>query len=228
MEDLMRKISILLAILIFSTNMLAQVQTDKQLWTNVDFIVGLKKEKDSNGKTFDRIAMNLSLINRFGDDISRPVDQRIGATFDFRVNKFLTLSAGYLYQKATPSKTIKNYESRLSFAATLSKRFGNINLKTRQQIEHKFRNGREDNKNYRPLFQANYFVVKNDKELFSPFVSNESYYDTLSKSWNRNEFRAGITKSLNKKVSADFYYIRLDTKTLDANGLGLGLRFKLR
>jgi hypothetical protein len=225
----MKSSFLLIGILLFaSADGFAQLPSDGQIWTSVDFVIGIKKEKDKKGKEFDRIALNLTGIDRFGDSFSRPVDQRLGMFLDFRVNKFLTITPGYLYQKASPLKTGQNYESRLSIAANLNRRWKDWNFKTRQQIEHKFRNGRQDNQNYRPLFQINYFVKRKKKDLLSPFVSNEGYYDTLAKTWSRNEFRAGASRALNKRLSADFFYIRVDTRPVNVNGFGIGLKVKLR
>ncbi len=213
---------------LFGENTHGQTKSDGQFWATADFTVGLKKGKDQKGKSFDKIALLFSGIDRFGDTVSRPVDQRLGVFLDFRVNKFLTITPGYLYQKAAPLRTNKNFETRLSIAATLNKRKGDFNFRTRQQLEHKFRHNRADNQNYRPLFQVNYFVKRDKKELFSPFVSEEGYYDSLSKTWVRNEFRVGVARTLNKNISADFYYIRVNTKPLRVNGFGIAIKVKLR
>jgi hypothetical protein len=225
----MKKLNIIIGIIfIFSVTVFAQTPTEGQLWTNTDFVFGLKKGKDANGKEFDKISLVLGGILRFGNNVSRKVDERIYATLDFRVNKFLNITTGYLHQKSTPFKTTHNEESRFVLAGILNKRTKNFNFRFREQYEYKFRNGRANTQNFRELIQLNYYLKHNKKDLFSPFIGNEFYYDTLSKSWNRNEFRAGITRNFSKKVSADFYYIRLDSKTVNGNGLGLALKFKLR
>jgi Protein of unknown function (DUF2490) len=225
----MKKIGFVIGLFfIFSMIAVAQVPTEGQLWTNADFVIGLKKGKDVKGKEFDKISLILTGILRFGNNISREVDDRASAIFDFRVNKFFNITSGYLHQKSAPFRRSRNEESRFVIAGTLNKRVQNFNFRFREQYEHKFRNNRLDTNNYRTLFQVNYFLKRKNKDLFSPFIGNESYYDTFSKSWNRNEFRAGITRAFTKRFSADFYYIRLDSKTVNGNGLGIGLKFKLR
>jgi hypothetical protein len=225
----MKKIGFIIGFFfVFSMIAVAQVPTEGQLWTSSDFVIGLKKGKDTNGKEFDKVSLVLTGIARFGNDVSRLTDQRVSATLDLRLNKYLNASVGYLHQKASPFKTTRTEESRLVLAATLNKRMKDFNFRFREQYEYKFRNGRANTQNFRELVQLNYYLKHNKKDLFSPFVGNEFYYDTLSKSWNRNEFRAGITRNFTKRVSADFFYIRLDSKTVNGNGLGIGLKFKLR
>ena len=201
---------------------------DTQIWTSVQFVVGLKKGKDAKGKEIDKLALLLEGHDRFGDDVSRQVDQRVAAFLEYRFSNFFRLTSGYLYQKATPLKTGRNYESRLSIAGTFDKKLGEVNLRTRQMVERKFRNSRQDTTNYRPLFQASFPIKANKTEIFSPFVANESYYDTVSKKWSRNEFKAGITRKLSNRFSADFFYIRVDTRPLNINGFGVHLKVKLR
>lgn len=225
----MKKFGIPLLFVLFCGSLCAQsLPEDKQIWTITQFVVGLKKGKDSAGKQIDKLALLVDLIGRFGDDVSRPVDQRAAAFLEYRFSKFFRLTSGYLYQKSTPLRTGKNYESRFSIAGTFDKKAGEVNLRSRLMAERKFRNSRADTTNYRFLFQAGIPVKYNKKELFVPYVSNESYYDTLSKTWSRNEFRAGATRKLNNRLIADVYYIRVDTRPFNINGLGLALRVKIR
>ncbi len=215
-------------LLIFSGTASAQIPTEGQLWTNADLVVGLKKSKDSKGKQFDRISLVVTGVLRFGNNVSRVIDDRIGVSLDFRFNKFFDLAAGYLHQKSSPLKTIHNEESRFVINGTLNKRVENFNFRFREQYEYKFRNRRTDTQNFRELVQINYFLKHHGKDVISPFVANEFFYDTLAKKSNRKEFRAGITRNLSKKISADFFYIRLDSTTINANGLGIGFRYKIR
>lgn len=219
----------MLILLVLTVNISAQdLPEDGQIWTSVQFVIGLKKGKDAKGREIDKFALLLEGIDRFGDNASRPVDQRVAAFVEYRAANFFRLTGGYLYQKSAPLKTGQNYESRLSIAGTFDRRLGIFNLRTRQMVERKFRNSRADTTNYRPSFQASFPVRSGETELFSPFVNNESYYDTLSKSWTRNEFRAGLTRKLTNRLAADFYYIRVDTRPLNINGFGVHLKVKLR
>lgn len=225
----MQKIIVPLILLVFCSFAQAQkLPEDTQIWTSTQFVVGLKKGKDKKGKEIDKLALLLELTNRFGDDVSRPVDQRAAAFLEYRFSNFFRLTSGYLYQKATTLRTGKNYESRFIIAGTFDRKAGDINLRSRIMAERKFRNSRADTTNYKFLLQAGIPVKYNKKEIFAPYVANEAYYDTLSKTWSRNEFKVGLTRKLTTRLTGDIYYIRVDTRPFNINGLGLHLRVKIR
>jgi Protein of unknown function (DUF2490) len=225
----MKKIIILFGLIpLLSAAIFSQAPTDKQIWTSADFVIALKKGNDENGKEVDKISLVLSGVARFGSNVSRSVDERFGAALDFRVNKFLNVSGGYLHQRYKPFITSRSEESRIFVAGILNKRTKNFNFRFREQYDHKFRNNRVNTQNIRTFGQINYYLKHNKKDLFSPFLSYENYYDTLTKSKSRTEFRSGITRNFSKKVSADFFYIRLGTPVVNANGFGIGLKFKIR
>lgn len=225
----MQKIILPLILLVFCSFAQAQnLPEDKQIWTSTQFVVGLKKGKDKKGKEIDKVALLVDLIGRFGDDVSRPVDQRVAASLEYRFSNFFRLTSGYLYQKAAPLRTGKNYESRFIIAGTFDRKAGEVNLRSRIMLERKFRNSRADTTNYKFLLQAGIPVKYKKKEIFAPYVANEAYYDTLSKTWSRNEFKVGLTRKLTNRLTGDIYYIRVDTRPLNINGLGLHLRVKIR
>ncbi|MEO6587895.1 MAG: hypothetical protein ABIP06_01090, partial [Pyrinomonadaceae bacterium] len=59
--------------------------------------------------------------------------------------------------------------------------------------------------------------IKSDgKEVFSPFVADEPFYDFREKAWTRNEFSAGISKDFvgkffgaakDRKITTEFFYM---------------------
>lgn len=212
---------------IFSTDIIAQT-SDSQWWNDAQLIVPLKIGRDKNNKKFDKIVLNLDGIVRLGRDVSFPVDSRFAAGVDFRVNKFLKISPGYLYQRFEQIPRQRSYETRLSLAANLEKKFDLLTLRHRSMFEYKFRNSRPDTETYRARFQAAYSLKRREKEIFAPFVSEERFYDFQQRKWNRNEFYAGITRKLTPKVSLDVFYIRLDSTTVDANALGTTLKIRIR
>lgn len=225
----MRKIIASIIVLLSCSALQAQnLPEDTHIWTSTQFVVGLKKGKDKKGKEIDKVALLVDLINRFGDNVSRPVDQRVAASIEYRFSNFFRLTSGYLYQKAAPLRIGKNYESRFVIAGTFDRKAGDVNLRSRIMAERKFRNSRADTTNYRFLLQAGIPIKYNKKELFAPYIANEPYYDTLSNTWSRNEFKVGLTRKLTTRLTGDIYYIRVDTRPFNINGLGLHLRVKIR
>ena len=217
---------LLVSLLIFSTESFAQ-KSDFQSWNDLQLIAPLKTVKDQKNKNVDQIVLILDGVVRLGRDVSFPVDNRLAATLDFRVNRYLKLSTGYLYRKFEQIPNRKSYESRLSFAANLEKRFNLLTLRHRSMFEYRFLNSRPNIKVYRPRFQAAYALKRAGREIFAPFVSEELFYNLETGKRFRNDFYAGISRKLTRKFSIDIFYVRLDTTPVNANAIGTTLKIRL-
>ncbi|MGI8469225.1 MAG: DUF2490 domain-containing protein [Pyrinomonadaceae bacterium] len=222
----MKLFFLFLILFVFSTETFAQ-KSDYQSWNDLQLILPLKTVKDSKNKKVDKIVLNLDGVLRLGRNVSFPVDDRVSASLDFRVNKFLKLSPGYLYQRFEQIPHQRSYATRLSFAANLEKKFDLFSLRHRSMFEYRFQNFRPNTQVYRARFQIAYSLKHKEKEIFAPFVSEERFYDFQLHKANRNEFYAGITRRLTPKVSLDLFYIRLDAKPVNANALGTNLKIRL-
>jgi hypothetical protein len=207
----------------------SSARTEFQEWNEVQLIYPLKQEKNKKGKTFDRVTATFSGIFRFGQrNLSQIVDSRAGLTLDFRVNKFVHAYAGYQYKTDENLPNTRSFEQRLSFALGLEKTWQKFTFKERNMYERSFRVHRTDSNRYRQRFQVSYSITKKDKELFAPYISEEGYWDLDARTWVRNEFYAGITKKFTKKISMDFYYIKLDVLPVNAHGVGTTLKIRLK
>jgi Protein of unknown function (DUF2490) len=232
-SDKMKKSIVLVALCIvclFSQTTFSQTsrKSEFQSWNEVQLILPLVRGKDSKGKSFDRITATFGGIKRIGRSNLDFLDNRYGVVFDFRVNKYLSLLTSVLYRKDELVKNRRNYETRLDFGLTLSKTIKKITFKDRNEFEHRFRNSRIDTNLYRNRLQISYPVKYKEKEIFSPFVSEEGYFELKSKTWVLNDFYAGITRKLTPKISLDLAYIRSDGKPVNVNGFSVGLKIKLR
>ena len=204
-------------------------ESDFQFWNETQFIVPLIKSKDKKGKDFERVTFFLSGTLRFGRNYTQFVDERIGFGFDFKINKYLTLTPSYLYRTAQPYQNRKEFESRFRFAATLENKWTRVSVRDRNLIEYRMRNSRADSVRYRNKLQFNFPIHKNKKEIFAPFVADEIFYDFHDKAWTRNELTLGISKKFSPAFSADFFYLyqRNRGNVLRViNALGVNLKFK--
>jgi hypothetical protein len=197
-------------------------------WNEVQLIVPLVRDKDENGKTIDRLTATFSGILRLGRSGPDVVDARTGVALDYRVSKYVTLNSAVLYRRDENVKDVSRYETRLDFGITLSKSLKNFTFRNRNMYEHRFRNNRGDTDLYRNRIQVSYPIRHNDKELFTPFISEEGYYNLTDKNWAQNEFLAGISRKLNQRTTVDVAYIRNDTRPTNVNGLSITLKIKLR
>jgi len=198
-----------------------------QSWNEVQLIVPLVRSKDDKGKSINRVTATFSGILRLGRT-NDAVDRRTSVTFDFRVNRYLSLVSGVLYRKDELVKNSPHTETRLDAGAVLSATWHNFSIRDRNLFEHRFRNSRADTNLYRQRVQISHPLKHNGKTLFSPFISEEGYYDIGAGAWVQNEFYAGITRSISKKTAVDIAYVRNDSKPANVNGLSLTLKITLR
>jgi hypothetical protein len=199
-----------------------------QSWNERQLILPIVQTKDYKGKNIDKVTATFNGILRIGRKNFDFLDNRAGVTLDFRVNKYLSLLTGTLHRKDELVENVRRYETRLDFGATLSKNWGKFSFRDRNMFERRFRNGRADINLYRQRIQANYLIKHKNKLIFSPFVSEEGYFDLGSKIWLQNEFFAGITRVLNRKTSIDIAYVRNDSRPVNVNGLSLNLKIRLK
>jgi len=206
----------------------APLPSQFQSWNEIQLILPLAGGKDAKGKSIDKATATFNGIARIGRSSLDFVDSRAGAAIDFWVNRYFSLVTGALYRRDEIVKGIRRYETRLNGGAVFSKTFHNFTFRDRNLFEHRFRNGRIDTNLYRQRIQVSHPVKYNKKEIFSPFVSEEGYYDLHSKIWIQNEFYAGITRRLNSKTAIDIAYLRSDTRPVNVNGIFVNLKIKLR
>ena len=194
-------------------------QADNQQWTDVQLAVPVTTQFD----------FNLLGTLRLGRDISRPVDERVGAGFTFRVNKYVSVSPNYLHIGMQPFAGRRVWENRLTFPVQLRFTVGKFRLGDRNQIERRIRNSGVRSTRYRNRFQIEH-TIGSDKLALSLFVADEVFYDWSVNRWVRNRFSVGAIKVFNKHFTQDFYYLRQNDGVSvpgDINVIGTSLRFRL-
>src|SRR5215204_539813 len=140
---------------------------------------------------------------RLGREISRPVDERVGVGFAFRVGKYLTVIPNYLHIRTQPFANRHLYENRLSVASTVRFPVGRFTLSDRNLIERRLRHPGGDSTRYRNRLQVDH-PVGPAKHKLSLFVSDEVFYDWSFDEWVRNRFAVGVTKAYQNISTATF------------------------
>ena len=194
-------------------------QTDNQQWTDVQLAVPVTTQFD----------FNLLGTLRLGRDITHPVDERVGAGFTFRVNKYITVSPNYVHIGMQPFAGRRVWENRLTFPVQLRFNVGDFRLSDRNQFERRLRNSGVHSTRYRNRFQVEH-PVGSDKLALSLFIADEVFYDWTVDRWVRNRFSVGGSKVFNKHFTQDFYYLRQNDGVSipgDLNVIGTTLRFRL-
>lgn len=199
-----------------------------QSWNELQVIVPLIRTKGTDGKKVDRLFATFSGTMRFGRRPVEDVDDRAGAMFEVRIRKYLYLVSGVTVRRDEIVNNVPRSETRLDLGATFVKSLDGFNVKDRNLFERRFRSGRSNTSFYRNRLQVAHPVRREGKVLFTPFISNEVYYDLTEGRWAQNEFFAGVSRALSRKVSLDIAYLRNNTKPVNANGIGLALRIDFR
>ena len=208
--------SLLLLILLVSGASAQSVdRTDNQLWTDVQLAAPVTKSFD----------FNILGTLRLGRDINRPVDERVGAGFTWKIGKYWTVAPNYLHIGMQPVRGRKIWENRLTLPVTLRFNLDKFRLSDRNQFEHRIRNSGLRTNRYRNRFQVEHPVGP-----LSLYVADEVFYDWAVDRWVRNRFTIGASKVFDKHFTQEFYYLRQNDGVSvpgDLNVIGTTLRFRL-
>ncbi len=210
----------------FSASAQTRFESDFQVWNDTQVIVPLTEKKDWN--------FVLWTFGRFGNNVSKTTDARIGGVITKKVNKYVTLGGGYLYRYSNPTFTRSRYESRYLGLANLTvplSKDKKWTLVNRNLVQYEERYSRPNATVVRNRFWVKREVTVGKKKI-EPFVSFETFYDFRLKDIARYRTQAGITHKFNNRFSADFYYVRQvetgnRTRPGTLNGIGTSFRVNL-
>jgi len=194
-------------------------QTDNQFWSDFQLAVPVTRQID----------FNILGTLRLGRDVSRPVDERVGAGFSFKVGQYLTISPNYVHIGMQPFAGRRVWENRLTLPVVLAFKLDKFTLRDRNQLERRYRNSGLKSWRYRNRFQIEH-PIGGDKLGLSMFITDEVFYDWTVDRWVRNRFGVGAIKVFNKHLTQDFYYMRQNDGVSipgDLNIVGTTLRFRL-
>ena len=204
--------------------------SDFQVWNETTLVIPVRKTKDSLGKESDKLSLLLLGTLRLGQNRLFPIDTRLGAGFDLKLNDYISFSPTYVYRRGEPLRNRKEFEHRLRFDLTIGNKWKRFSLRDRNRVEYRIRHSRSDSVRYRNKVTFAFPVLIDKKDLFSPFVTEEVFYDFTAKEFSTNEITAGITRKLSNNTSADFFYVRRDIRSGQIkffNGVGVNLKIRL-
>lgn len=192
---------------------------DNQSWNDVQLTVPV-------GEQFD---FTLSGTFRFGKNITRLNDRRVAVGFVYKPKKYLSFQPFYWNIVARNSSGKFKQEHRLNFRATYRFPFKTFGLSHRSWFEYRIRKPRSSWR-YRPSLTFEKDIPKKFIEGARVFVTEEIFYDSILNKFSRNRFSVGVTKTINKKLSLDVYYLRQNdgfSVPGDLNVIGTAWKIKL-
>jgi Protein of unknown function (DUF2490) len=170
---------------------------DLESWNDLQITVPINKKNDFTAQG----------TIRFGDNISQPVDERLGVGWVFKVHKYLSFLPSYFHREARPPNGKHETEERLTLGATLRFPVGKFTLMDRNLFEHRWRNPQVNAWRYRNRLQLEH-PFRIDKTKFTLFFFDEVFHDWSLHVWPRNRFSVGVMHSFNPHLTLEVYYTR--------------------
>ena len=194
-------------------------ENDTQSWNDFQLTVPMSKKVD----------LVTLLTLRFGNNLTKPVDERAGLGFNYKLNKYVTLNELVFMREARPPNGRREREIRLTLGATLQKTFNKYTLSDRNWFERRWREPQVDAWRYRNRLRLEHpFQISKTK--FNWFVSDEVFYDWSLNDWVRNRAAIGANHAFNKHFTLELYYMRQNdgrSRPGDLHIIGSQWRFKL-
>lgn len=222
-------IALLIVLMAFSATA-QQPDSDFQVWNETVFQMPVVKGRDRDNKEIDKFSILVLGVLRLGQERLYPTDVRVGAGFDYRINRHISFSPTYIYSRSEPVRNSNAYEHRVRFDVHIGNKWRRFSLRDRNRVEYRSRNSRSDSVRYRNRLTLSIPVLRNKKEIFTPFVSNEVYYDFSEKKFTTNEITAGISRKITKNITTDIFYLRRDFRSSNFkywNGIGVNLKIRI-
>lgn len=223
----MRKIlfTLFIAIILSASGVFAQTDDDDvQFWNETTVEFPLDRE---NKKVSGVVIGNL----RITDNITDFSDKRIGFAVKYKANKLITIQPSYIFRLQTSSAP-NRYEHRLRLDITPKKAFDNFSIENRSRFEHRIKTAnRTDETYYRNRTKVGIPVKKGGDTLFTPFVSNDTYFDLKNTRVHRNDSVGGISKEFSDTFTTDFFYQyrhNFQSSTKHISIIGVNFKFKLK
>jgi hypothetical protein len=185
------------ALTVFATAQTPQDDEDVQSWNDVQFTAPIT----------NYLEFYSSVTMRFGKNITRLNDGRFAFGFNWKPNKSWTITPFYWYIVARNTAGQFRTENRLNLRIGYKFPIKKVDLSHRSTFEWRYR-AAGNTWRYRPSLT----IAKEIPKKYIPdakwYLTEEVFYDSATGRFSRNRFTAGITKTLNKHLSVDLYYMR--------------------
>ncbi len=207
---------------LFISNATAQSQSspaprgDNQFWSELQLSVPINNRTD----------LVLLGFARFGRNVSRPVNERVGAGILVRCGKYLTVLPSYLFVASQPTSINHSTEHRITLEATPKFTIRSFVVSDRNRVEFHFHSPSPKFVQYRNRTQIEHTLRLHD---LHGFVADEVFYDSVASAWIRNRFYLGVAKKVNKHSTLEIYCVRQnDSHSHPGDINALGSTFKIR
>lgn len=192
---------------------------DNQLFNDVQLTVHVSKKVD----------LLLTTTYRFGKNVSRFNEGRIGSAIVLKPNAHFSTAAGYTFIEARNSAGHFGTEHRYHISGTYKTAFKSIGISHRSQYEYRVRSSGHSWR-YRPLISFERSLPETFLSKSKIFLTDEPFYDSKTGRFSRNRVSVGLRKAFNHHFTMDIYYLRQNdgvTVPGDLHVLGTSWKFSL-
>lgn len=185
------------ALTVFAPAQTTQDDEDVQSWNDVQITAPIT----------NYLEFYSAVTMRFGKNITRLNDGRYAFGFNWKPNKSWTITPFYWYIVARNTAGQFRTENRLNLRIGYKFPIKKFDLSHRSTFEWRYR-AAGNTWRYRPSLTFAKEIPKKYIPDAKWYLTEEVFYDSATDKFSRNRFTAGITKTLNKHLSVDLYYMR--------------------
>ncbi len=189
----------------------AQVKSDVEFWS----------ELDVSAKLSDSMALTVLGVDRSSVQLANPQLGGAGVVLDFRTNRLVTFSLGYIYASLPNTGRGLRVDAPLT-AVSLGRAFGRWSVGERNRGERLYGVGREPYR-YRQKVDVSYAILPR----LHLIANDEAFYQFGINQWNQNRLEAGFHQALNDALSVDLFYLQRNTVLEPKTTKGLGVTVHL-
>lgn len=193
--------------------------TDVQSWNDISISKAIHEKVD----------VVVPVTFRFGKNISRLNEGRIGIGLAFKPHSRVTISPTYLYIKSRDAAGRFATENRVTAGVTYKFPVKVVGLSHRSMFEFRFRPNRYTWR-YRPSITLEKQLPERWAKGLKAYITEDPFYDSAAGRFSRNRLTFGVNKTLSDHLSLDLYYLRQDDRnsTLKvAHVIGTGWKIRL-
>lgn len=193
---------------------------DWQFYNNYDFEHALSEKLD----------LTLQVEGRLNRDVGNLYYYFFQPGFNCHINDFLDFGLGYRYikqERARSGEDPWDDENRLVIDPVLKWKFSKFAFDNRCRFEYRYFDLDKDKWRYRNRLRVKKKFKIGEFE-FSPFLSDEVFYDFNTDEFNENQFDLGIERKIIENIRMSlFYRLQSQRQGRDWNESNIiGLRFK--
>jgi len=209
------KTFLILCLLLSSAVVSAQAADDWQYWN----------EFQLSYKVQDKWGLKIAGEQRMVDDFSILGLTNVTAGTEWQALRFLDLGAYYKFENDKSPSGAKNDEHRHYWQATLKTKRGSFFIKDRNRMEYRNKKTK-DGWRYRNQIQIGY-AIPYKQFVFTPYLSEEFFYDTVAGEINQNRVAIGVSTKLSPHIKIATYYLLKSNRSgrdwNESNALGTNL-----